>query len=346
MSEEKQYPESWTNEDVTFFESKIGDREHDVKIGDVVIARFDPERSHTELDKWKTEELVAELTGELILRTHPKPGKVTAEYATRTFIPAAWSVAEIKTYLKEGKGPELAVSSDAEKVNGIDPEGIWVNDVTRSSRSPSTWSPVELKAGIEGLINVPANVNRSKLEELFEAATAVEEDVQEEPTAETASSEDAAEEPTQAPAPAVASTDPVLDAIKSSVDMYVTDVSSDLMMSVSRGGRLQMGLHRAFTLAVKREGKDLVSAMNVIRDAVKANSGKGEIFSNSHAYRYIPYMPVTDDVQQAHTNLLSAMLFAVTKSKAERGQYDFAKSLKGLRGAKLDQLDEYFRKHA
>lgn len=314
---------------------------------------YDPERATKPMADWSTEELLAQLKGELQKVPEKLSYAAIKEYKRRsTDIDPAWDNGQILAFYRQGTVPPKTAS------------GVWVTDVTRAQRKPADWTNQELHAWTQGEIKALGASSDAKLARELNRRfdlKAKDESVETvlktyqyrlEQAEDTRQQADQLEESapstgqsTTAKTPTGALSPMSLSFIQSTLKRYVEDVRPGRPVPESVGGNAQRQLENLFSYVLRLEGPALLEALDAIKAVVKAH--RDDVFSPSSAYRFVHLLKGDHKARQRHVNFIE--LFRIVtdpQARVLKKQTDIQGMLRGQPANRQDSLYDYFRNYA
>jgi len=345
-------PDTWSAEQVNQWFVKVADLPEGTEVSKDGVFFNDPTRDKRPYDTWSSEELLMALKGDLEISDNKLSG-VIKEYRKRSEeIEDAWSFRQVLDFYREGVIPEKTAS------------GVWVLDVTRNERQPSSWSTQELEAWAKGEIKATSRApdnklavelkNRLKLNSksnnpadviaAYKGATQRAEQSPETP-------QTSAVKATQPSASSPASQETVkglthmnLSYIDSTLERYADAVKPGKPVSEQIGASETTKLENMFQYVIKLEPEGMVAGLERIKAFVTKH--REGLFSPSNAHRFDHMLRKEGDFKERHINFVELLMIYTDPNKDVRQQCDIRYLLAKQPEDRQDMLVEYFTKVA
>lgn len=328
--EEHAFSERWSDSDIDLWKSVMGSRTP-IMVDDVLV--FDPYREKRPINQWSTSELKAYLSGKLLRVGDNIRKDVATEYRSRVEIPDAWSDLDMVGYFTHDRTPPKTES------------GVWLRDITRDKKSPSSWTDLELKAWMNEEIksDIPSQKIINEFIKRFDLD--VKEGTIDKRTVRKAFIEDQKrvesinETITQGQL-----TNMNASYIQSTLDQYVKMTALGKPISDQMAENCQNQMEALFVYVTKLEGAGLVDGLNMIKKAFVEH--RDTVFNPNHVHRFTHFVKGDSKVKSRHTNLLELFATVASPNKAQRKQVDYRLMLREFPEAKAEVLYDYFKNYA
>lgn len=294
---------------------------------------YDPMREERSVSDWTLEELIGFVEGKLIKVSDHKKAPVIKELARHIHIEAAWSNDEVLDYFRKGIEPKKTSN------------GVWVNDVTRKTRSANDWSNRELEAWAAGEIKphgvaTPAHLAKALKDRMgLNVTSSVPETVIEQYQKEIVTRKEANTTIANKGLNPMNTT-----FIESTLTRYASATAPGQHLTDATGGRAQRELEGLFQYVLKLEGPALLQGMDMIK--VFVGKHRDTTFSPTNAYRFVHMLKGDKRAQRRHVNFIELFRVVTDSNKGRRKQTDIKEMLREHPPLKQNILLDYFRNYA
>lgn len=324
------------------------------------------------VNNWTVEELVGYITGSLegVPNYHSTVLKAIDEHRRREdTIDRAWSLQEVREYLAQGIVPPKTS------------KGAWLKDVTRNQRREGEWTTQELESWALGEIHAgglntapglaielkrrlmihtvgntvaPQDVIQAYIHQTGQS-TVTSTAIGEVPTVSTMRVAD----DSQAQLEAQQAAEVAAITYKGLSPMNVSYIESTLAqyLAVCKPGRitsLKSGLDaqkaldhliRNYIIGLE-DPQGIKSGLDIVLATIKKNRANGMAFDDTHAFRFTGDLPVAQNIQQSHVDLLTLFFIFADEDKEQRKQFDIPTLVSLLPAKKQPFLLQYFMQYA
>lgn len=328
--EEHSFAERWNDGDIDLWKDVMGNRPTFV---DDDVLPFDPYRDKRPVNQWSTAELKAYLSGKLLRVTDSIRKDVANEYRNRVEIPDAWSDIDMVSYFTHDRTPPKTDS------------GVWLRDITRDRKAPSSWTDDELKAWMNEEIksDIPSQKITNEFIKRFDLD--VKEGTIDKRTVKKAFVEDRKRVEDINQTIAKGQLTPMNKSfIESTLDQYVKTVALGKPVSDQQAANSQNQLEALFTYVTNLEGAGLIDSLNMINKAFVDH--RDTVFNPNHVHRFTHFVKGDSKVKSRHTNMLELFATVASPNKAQRKQVDYRMMLREFPEAKAEMLHDYFKNYA
>lgn len=334
IREQFPFAKDWSDAEVQSWHKVMANKKSPyVDEDDQSVLVFDPKRINRKVVDWPTADIEAFLQGKLLHVSDQRRKDLVEEFKRRVSVDAAWSDHDILDYYRTGKEPAKTEN------------GVWVRDVTRDKRQPSSWTDDELVAW--AMEEIKSDIVSQKLVE--EINRRFDLSIPNGTTDRRMVKKAVIERNDRLSSVEQKVTEGQLTKMNKShietvLDRYCEAVALGQEITDAAAYRAQNSLEALFVYVTNLDGQAMVDGLDLIKKCVKEH--RKDVFSPSNAHRFTQMVKGDAKVKRRHINFIELFIVVTDTNKGRRKQVDFKLLLRDFSPATMERLHDYFVNYA